>query len=74
MSCSVCVYELCFPFLFQEHKLSTLLFGALQTWRVNLKALEISKQIQWPFYGDSGNPGDTSSEKPKVSTYDIQVF
>lgn len=38
----------------------------LQTWRLNLKALEIAKQIQWSFYSNiAWDP--TSSEKVKVN-------
>ncbi|ONK73498.1 uncharacterized protein A4U43_C04F32240 [Asparagus officinalis] len=38
-----------------------------KTWRLNLKALELAKQLRWPFYDDSNIDLDpTSSEKGKI--------
>lgn len=52
-------------------EVATLIFPLLlvlpKTWRLNMKVLEIAKQIHWPFYGDSDIVCDlTSSGQAKI--------
>lgn len=49
------------------------LFNTSQTWRVNLKALELVKQVEWPFYVESSIAYDsTFSDQMKVKMPRIQ--